>query len=46
MGGAGEWEALETGRRWRLAVAGEWEALENGRRHSGSGYLWAEGPWG
>src|SRR5271170_1443230 len=28
MGGAGDWEALETGRRWRLVVAGEWQALE------------------
>jgi len=25
-------EALETGRRWRMAGAGEWLALENGRR--------------
>jgi hypothetical protein len=32
MGGAEEWEALETGRRWRLEGAGEWEALEIGRR--------------
>jgi hypothetical protein len=33
---AGEWEALENGRRWngkrwRIVVAGEWEALENFR---------------
>jgi hypothetical protein len=30
--GAGDWEALEIGRRWRLGGAGEWEALENGGR--------------
>ena len=34
MGGAGDWEALETGRRWRLGGAGrmggagKWQALE------------------
>jgi len=32
MAGAGEWEALENGRRWRIVVTGEWEALENGSR--------------
>ena len=32
MGCAGEREALETGRRWRLVGAGDWEALENGMR--------------
>jgi hypothetical protein len=30
MAGAGEWQALENGRRWRMAGAGEWSALENG----------------
>jgi hypothetical protein len=29
---AGEWEALENGRRWRMGGAGEWQARENGRR--------------
>jgi hypothetical protein len=32
MVGAGEWEALENGSRWRMGVAGEWELLENGSR--------------
>ena len=43
MVGAGEWQSLEDGRRWRMAgagemvaarmaVAGEWEAQENGSR--------------
>ena len=32
MGGAGDWEALEDGRRWRMGGAGGWEALEDGRR--------------
>jgi len=32
MVGAGEWQALENGRRWRMAGAGEWQSLENGRR--------------
>jgi hypothetical protein len=26
---AGEWYALENGKRWRMVVAGEWESLEN-----------------
>jgi hypothetical protein len=30
--GAGEWQALENGRRWRMVGAGEWQALENGSR--------------
>jgi hypothetical protein len=29
---AGEWLALETGRRWRMVGAGEWLALETGWR--------------
>ena len=32
MVGAGEWQALENGSRWRMAVAGEWQSLENGSR--------------
>jgi hypothetical protein len=32
MVGAGEWESLENGSRWRMGVAGEWESLENGSR--------------
>jgi len=31
-GGAGEWQALENGRRWRMVGAREWQALENGSR--------------
>jgi hypothetical protein len=29
---AGDWEALDTGRRWRLGGTGGWEALATGRR--------------
>ena len=32
MVGAGEWQSLENGSRWRMVVVGEWQALENGRR--------------
>jgi hypothetical protein len=32
MVGAGDWESLETGSRWRLGVAGDWESLETGLR--------------
>ena len=38
MVGAGDWEALENSRRWRMEGAGDWEAfgepeaLENDRR--------------
>ena len=32
MRGAGEWESLENGSRWRMVCAGEWELLENGSR--------------
>jgi hypothetical protein len=32
LGGARDWEALETERRWRLGGAGDWEALETERR--------------
>jgi hypothetical protein len=32
MVGAGEWEALGNGSRWRMGGAREWQALENGRR--------------
>jgi hypothetical protein len=34
MAGAGEWQALEDGRRWRILGAGEWQALENGSRQT------------
>jgi hypothetical protein len=27
MEGAGDWESLETGSRWRLGVAGDWESV-------------------
>ena len=44
---AGEWEALETGRRWRLGGAGDWEALETGRRWrmGGAGEFRAPAPF-
>ena len=32
MRGAGEWESLENGMRWRMGVAGEWKSLENRSR--------------
>jgi hypothetical protein len=37
-----DWEALETGRRWRLGGAGDWEALEIGGRWR----LGGAGDWG
>jgi hypothetical protein len=33
MVGAGEWQALENGRRWRMVGAREWQALENVKQH-------------
>jgi hypothetical protein len=32
MAGAGEWQALESDSRWRIAGAGEWQALESDSR--------------
>jgi hypothetical protein len=32
MVGAGEWQSLENGSRWRMVGAGEWQSLGNGRR--------------
>jgi hypothetical protein len=38
MAGAGDWKAVETGKRWRLGGAGEWQSLEKfrGQRNLGA----------